>query len=101
VLSHLLQSIQPEIVAVGDVNTGGTLISSGSPLYPSPYYSPIGTTRVDTINGPAIRGAFVNNTSQGFVIGNFGARNDSTAFVGGSDGDIMEWRAYFHDMSIP
>ncbi len=91
----------PEIVAVGDVNTGGTLISAGSQLYPPPYYSPIGTVRVDTINGPAIRGAFVNNTCQGFVIGNFGARNDSTAFVGGSDGDIIEWRAYFHDMSIP
>ncbi len=91
----------PEIVAVGDVNTGGVQISSGSQLYPPPYYSPIGTVRVNTINGPAIQGAFVNNTSQGFVIGNFGARNDSTAFVGGSDGDIMEWRAYLHDMSIP
>ncbi len=91
----------PEVLAVGDVNTGGIQISSGSPLYPSPYYSPIGTTRVSTINGPAIAGSFVNNTSQGFVIGNFGARNDSTAFVGGSDGDIMEWRAYFHDLSIP
>lgn len=91
----------PEIVAVGDVNTGGVQISNGSPLYPSPYYSPIGTTQVSTINGPAINGSFVNNTRQGFVIGNFGARNDSTAFVGGSDGDIMEWRAYFHDISLP
>lgn len=91
----------PQIVAVGDVNTGGTVISAGSPLYPSPYYSPIGTVHIPTINGPAISGAFVNNTSQGFVIGNFGARNDSTAFVGGSDGDIVEWRAYFHDLSIP
>lgn len=91
----------PEIVAVGDVNTGGVQLSAGSPLYPPPYYSPIGTTRVNTINGPAIQGAFVNNTSQGFVIGNFGARNDSTAFVGGSDGDVMEWRAYLHDISLP
>ncbi len=91
----------PEIVAVGDVNTGGTLISSGSQLYPPPYYSPIGTVQVNTINGPAIRGSFVNNTRQGFVIGNFGARSDSTAFVGGSDGDIMEWRAYLHDFSSP
>lgn len=91
----------PQIVAVGDVNTGGTLISSGSALYPPPYYSPIGTTQVNTINGPAIRGSYVNNTSQGFIVGNSGARTDSTAFVGGSDGDIMEWRAYLHDMSIP
>lgn len=91
----------PEIVAVGDVNTGGVQLSSGSALYPPPYYSPIGTTRVNTINGPAIQGAFVNNTSQGFVIGNSGARNDSTAFVGGSDGDRMEWRAFLHDLSSP
>ncbi len=91
----------PQIVAVGDVNTGGVQISLGSALYPPPYSSPIGTVRVNTINGPAIQGAFVNNTSQGFVIGNFGARNDSTAFVGGSDGDIMEWRAYLHDLSLP
>ncbi len=91
----------PQIVAVGDVNTGGVQISLGSALYPPPYSSPIGTVRVNTINGPAIQGAFVNNTSQGFVIGNFGARNDSTAFVGGSDGDVIEWRAYLHDISLP
>jgi len=91
----------PEILAVGDVNSGGTLLSSGSQLYPPPYYSPIGTVRVDTINGPAIRGSFVNNSSQGFVVGNFGARNDSTAFVGGSDGDVIEYRAYLHDISLP
>ncbi len=91
----------PEVLAVGDVNTGGVVLSSGSPLYPSPNYSPIGSVNVATINGPAIRGSFVNNTRQGFVIGNFGARNDSTAFVGGSDGDVMEWRAYLHDLSIP
>ena len=91
----------PEVLAVGDVNAGGVVISSGSPLYPSPNYTPIGTVNVPTINGPAIRGSFVNNTSQGFVIGNFGARNDSTSYVGGSNGDIMEWRAYLHDISLP
>lgn len=90
-----------QIVAVGDVNTGGVQISSGSPLYPSPYYSPIGTTQVSTINGPAILGSYVNNTSQGFVIGNKASRTDTSSWVGGSAGDIMEWRAYFHDMSIP
>lgn len=59
----------PQIVAVGDVNTGGVQISSGSQLYPPPYSVQIGTTRVNTINGPAIQGAYVNNTSQGFFFG--------------------------------
>jgi len=59
----------PQVLAVGDVNSGGTAITSGSALYPPPYSVNTGTTRVNTINGPAISGAFVNNTSQGFVIG--------------------------------
>ena len=59
----------PQIVAVGDVNTGGVQISSGSQLYPSPYSVPFGTNQVNTINGPAIQGAYVNNTSQGFIFG--------------------------------
>jgi len=91
----------PQIVAVGDVNTGGVQISSGSALYPPPYYSPIGTTQVNTINGPAIQGAFVNNTSQGFIIGNGASRTDTSSWIGGSNGDRMEWRAYLHDLSIP
>ncbi len=91
----------PQIVAVGDVNTGGVQVSSGSVLYPPPYFVPIGTTRVNTINGPAIQGAFVNNTSQGFVIGNKASRTDTSSWVGGSNGDIIEWRAYLHDLSIP
>lgn len=91
----------PQIVAVGDVNTGGVQISSGSALYPPPYYSPIGITRVNTINGPAIQGSFVNNTSQGFIIGNSPSRVATSSWVGGSDGDRMEWRAYLHDLSIP
>ena len=32
-----------QIVAVGDVNTGGVVISSGSVLYPPPQTQPIGT----------------------------------------------------------
>lgn len=91
----------PQIVAVGDVNTGGVQISSGSALYPPPYYSPIGTNQVNTINGPAIQGAFVNNTSQGFVVGNGPSRTDTSSWVGGSSGDRIEWRAYLHDVSIP
>lgn len=90
----------PQIVAVGDVNTGGVAISSGSALYPPPQYMPIGTTTVNTINGPAIRGAYVNNTAQGFVVGAGASRTDTSSWVGGSNGDIMEWRAYLHDMSL-
>jgi len=90
----------PQVVAVGDVNTGGNLITSTSALYPPPSF-PTSSNRVATINGPAIRGAFVNNTSQGFIIGNAASRTDTSSWVGGSNGDIMEWRAYAHDISIP
>ncbi len=81
----------PQMVAVGDVNTGGVQISSGSPLYPSPYSVPIGTTRVNTINGPAIQGAYVNNTSQGFIIG---ATSLPTA------AQVVYWEAKLHDLSV-
>jgi len=91
----------PQIVAVGDVNTGGVQISSGSALYPPPYASPIGTTRVNTINGPAIQGAYVNNTSQGFIIGSGAAQGDSSAFLIGAAEDVIYWRAYLHDISLP
>lgn len=91
----------PQIVAVGDVNTGGVQISSGSALYPPPYFSPIGTTRVNTINGPAIQGSFVNNTSQGFVIGAGAAQGDASAILVGAVSDVIYWRAYLHDYSSP
>jgi hypothetical protein len=90
----------PQVLSVGDVNTGGNLITATSPLYPSPQF-PTSTNRIPTINGPAIRGAFVNNTSQGFIIGNAASRTDTSSWVGGSNGDVMEWRAYFHDISLP
>lgn len=83
-----------QIVAVGDVNTGGVQISAGSQLYPPPYTVPFGTTRINTINGPAIQGAFFNNTSQGFVIGSGGA-------VAAQSGQTIYWKAYLHDMSVP
>lgn len=91
----------PQIVAVGDVNSGGVQISSGSALYPPPYFSPIGTTRVNTINGPAIQGAYVNNTSQGFVIGAGTNVTDTAAVLVGAAEDVIYWRAYLHDLSIP
>lgn len=89
----------PQVVPVGDINTGGTLISSGSPLYPSPEF-PTSTSRVPTINGPAIRGSFVNNTSQGFTIGaGVGTNNSSTKIMAAND--VIEWRAFYHDYSNP
>jgi hypothetical protein len=91
----------PQIVAVGDVNTGGVQVSSGSALYPPPYFIPTGTTRVNTINGPAIQGAYVNNTSQGFVIGSGAGTVLTTANLTGAAGNIIYWRALLHDMGIP
>ncbi len=90
----------PQIVAVGDVNTGGVQISSGSPLYPPPYSVPIGTTRVNTINGPAIMGAYVNNTSQGFIIGAGVGVADASSVLVGAEGNVIYWRAFLHDMNV-
>jgi hypothetical protein len=89
-----------QIVAVGDVNTGGVQISANSALYPPPYVVPIGTTRVNTINGPAIQGAFFNNTRQGFYIGSGLSR--VTPFPPlMEEGDIIYYHAYYHDLSLP
>jgi len=88
------------IVAVGDVNTGGVQISANSALYPPPYIVPIGTTRVNTINGPAIQGAFFNNTRQGFYIGSGLTAVDGVATLI-QEGDIVYWHAYYHDLSLP
>lgn len=75
----------PQMVSVGDVNTGGVVISATSSLYPSPVIN-----GVSTINGPAIAGAFVNNTRAGFIIG---------ANLAGTVGQILYWQAYYHDYS--
>jgi len=92
-------STPAQIVAVGDVNTGGVQISAGSALYPPPYVVPIGTTRVNSINGPAIQGAFFNNTRQGFLIGPGLAAVDTVATLI-QEGDIVYWHAYYHDISL-
>lgn len=76
----------PQMVAVGDVNTGGWPISAGSPLYPSPVVN-----GARTVNGPAIQGAFVVNTAQGFVVG---------ASLAGASNDVVFWRATLADMVI-
>lgn len=91
----------PQIVSAGDVNTGGVQISSGSALYPPPYSVPIGTTRVNTINGPAIQGAFVNNTSQGFIIGAGAGVNVTGSVLVGTEGDVIHWMAIHPDMALP
>lgn len=84
----------PQLVAVGDVNSGGAVISPNSNLlYPPPVVNGI-----NTINGPAINGAFVNNTRQGFIIGNgVGITNTTVPLVGAAN-DIIIWRAYLNDI---
>lgn len=94
----------PQIVPVGDVNTGAVQISSGSALYPPPYSFPIGNTSasfVNTINGPAIMGAFVNNTRQGFVIGAGSLTGLADTSLVGATGNVIRWRAFLHDMTVP
>ncbi len=90
----------PQMVAVGDVNSGGVQISAGSPLYPSPKFLKESGAYSSTINGPAIQGAFVNNTSQGFTIGAGLAATDTSAKIL-IDGDKVFWRAFLHDFANP
>lgn len=91
----------PIMVAVGDVNSGGVQISSGSALYPSPYSVLISTTQVPTINGPAVLGSFVNNSAQGFIIGAGAGTNDSSSVLVGANGNVIYWRAFLGDYSNP
>lgn len=91
----------PQIVAVGDVNSGGVQISSGSQLYPAPQYRPISNSLFNTINGPAIQGAYVNNTSQGFVVGAGAGVNVTGSVLVGDEGDVIIWHAEYFDYSNP
>lgn len=75
----------PQMLAVGDINNGG-IPYSGNALYPSPIVN-----GVNTINGPAIQGAFVNNTRMGFVIGS------SILTPGAVNTSSFVWQAYQHD----
>lgn len=80
----------PQVVAVGDVNSGGTPYTGGQ-LYPSPqFYNGFGTGLTASINGPAIQGAFANNTSMGFIIG---------GSISGTTADTIYWRAYMSDIN--
>jgi len=89
----------PIVAAVGDINTGGVAISSGSVLFPPPFIRPIGTTTVNTIGGPAITGSFFNNTSMGFIIGAGVGATDTSSVLVGANGNVIYWRALLHDVS--
>jgi hypothetical protein len=90
----------PQVLAVGDVNTGGNAFGlSATQLYPPPAF-PTFSNRVGTINGPAIKGAFVNNTEQGFFIGT-GAGNIDTSITLMTTGDVIYWQAYLFDYKNP
>jgi hypothetical protein len=88
-----------QAVPVGDINTGSNLYT-GAQLYPPPQF-PTFSNKVSTINGSAIKGAFVNNTSQGFIVGQGPSKNDTTSWVGGSTGDVIEYRAYYYELANP
>jgi len=91
----------PQVVPVGDVNSGGVQISAGSQLYPPPLlWNGYSNTQASSINGPAIQGAFVNNTSQGFVVGAGAGRVLTTASLVGANGNVIYWAAYFDDLSV-
>lgn len=76
----------PQVVPVGDANSGSNQINFLSPQVWSGNSNALG----NTITGPAIAGAFINNTSQGFIIG---------SGVAGTAADVIYWRAYLHDIN--
>lgn len=83
----------PQVLAVGDVNNGGWPYTGGA-LYPSPTIN-----GASTINGPAIQGAFVNNTRQGFMIGaGVGATYTSASLIGANT-NVIYYEAVLHDYS--
>ena len=93
----------PQVVAVGDVNSGGFPYTGGS-LYPSPTF-PTFTGGLQTINGPGIAGAFVNNTRQGFIIGSGNASiagtPDTSSHLSGETSDVIFWEAYYVELGYP
>lgn len=87
-----------QCIAVGDVNTGGTAYSGGN-LYPSPnIYTNL--TAAPTINGPAISGAYINNTSQGFIIGAGAGTAITSGVLVGANTNVIYWVAYQDDLVI-
>jgi hypothetical protein len=86
----------PQVLAVGDVNTGGTAYSGGA-LYPSPSF-PTSSGGAATINGPAISGSFVNNTSQGFTVG-LGVGNVQSSALLLTASSLYIYTAFLYDLS--
>lgn len=76
----------PQVVAVGDANSGSLLSNYASPT----VFNGFSTSATSTINGPAIAGAYINATFQGFIIG---------SAVAGTAADTIYWRAYMHDLN--
>lgn len=77
----------PQMVAVGDNNSGSNQFGYGSPS----VYTGYSTSAVSTINGPAIAGAYINATFQGFIIG---------ASVDGNASDTIYYRAGYSDLIL-
>lgn len=86
----------PQVVPVGDANSGSNQQNFLSPQ----VWDGNSNTLGNSINGPAISGAFINNTSQGFLIGPGTAATDTSASIMTS-GNIILWHAYLHDFASP
>ena len=86
----------PQVLPVGDINSGGAAYSGGA-LYPSQSF-PTFSGGVSVIGGPGISGSFVNNTRQGFVIGIGGGTNDASSVLVGANGNTIYWEAYYLDL---
>lgn len=85
----------PQVVAVGDVNSGGQAYSGGL-LYPSQIF-PTFSGGSSIINGPGILGSFTNNTAQGFIVSPVaGAAQSSTNLLTASSTYV--WTAYYFDI---
>lgn len=95
-----------QVVATGDINSGGYPYTGGS-LYPSPtVYNGNSLTASNTINGPAIQGAYINATWQGFIIGAGnavyqGGSADASSYLCGETSDVVFWEAYLTDIAMP
>lgn len=90
----------PIVKATGDVNSGGNPYAGGN-LYPSPtVYGENQLGASSTINGPAILGSYINNTSQGFIIGSGAGSTISSGVLVGSNTNVIYWAAYLDDLAV-
>ena len=86
----------PQVVPVGDANSGSLSTNFTSPS----FWNGSSNATTSSINGPAIAGAFANNTSQGFYIGGGLTNTDSTAAIM-ANGNVIYWHAFKHDFASP